>query len=257
MRRHTHHDRYFARHLSSDGKILVYNYGADIFRLSPDSAGPERIDIRCEGPSKAHPRAVPVSPFLEDFDFSFAKNELAAVARGRGLLTSRQGDMREWGRTAFSRLRKVRWADGGQKLVGVNSTGLRETLMVSDLNWEKVSEVPTEDFGRAVGIQPSPDGRWVALSNDRYEMWLIGLESGTSRVIERSPFGEITGFDWSPDSSYLAYSCPLSAESSVIRLFHLATGGSQNVTGARSRFHNPEAGGHVSDEPISANRCND
>ena len=52
LQQHTHHNDYYARHLASDGRTLVYSCGADVWALDvsqPDGAPPARVEFEFPG----------------------------------------------------------------------------------------------------------------------------------------------------------------------------------------------------------------
>jgi len=56
------------------------------------------------------------------------------------------------------------------------------------------------------------------------------LKSRKSRVLDKSAWSQIAGFDWSPDGRWIAYSCALSQHTSAIRVCEVKTGKVHAVT---------------------------
>ena len=87
------------------------------------------------------------------------------------------------------------------------------------------------DLGRVAEMKASPVANRVALTNHRYELIAVDLDSGEVTVVDRSPFRSIGGFDWSPDGRWLAYSFSATLNTSEIRLYRLPDAAA-NASGA-------------------------
>ena len=94
-------------------------------------------------------------------------------------------------------------------------------------------ELPTQN--RVAELVPSPDGRHVALGTAFGEVHLVDTATGQSRTLSTVDEGSIEELAWSPDSSWLAWSEPVTAfgSRSKLRLANVSTGQIADVTDGR------------------------
>ncbi len=59
---------------------------------------------------------------------------------------------------------------------------------------------------------------------------LVDLEKSEARVLDRSDYGRIYGFDWSPDGRWIAYGFRMSNQKTAIKLCEIETGDTHFVT---------------------------
>jgi WD40 repeat protein/DNA-binding SARP family transcriptional activator len=59
-------------------------------------------------------------------------------------------------------------------------------------------------YGQALAVAWSPDGRWIASSSPGAEMWITDADSGERHIGLAGHEGEVERIDWSPDGSRLA-----------------------------------------------------
>lgn len=74
------------------------------------------------------------------------------------------------------------------------------------------------DLGRIIELAPSPDGRLLAVTNHRNQLFVLDVTRGSSRRVDESAFGRPSDPAWSPDSRWLAYAIPTSEHTCLIRL---------------------------------------
>jgi tricorn protease len=84
LRRHTHHEDYYARNASSDGRRIVYHAGADLYLYDPATGSSNLIPIAYHSPRVQRNRKfVPSTSYLENWTLHPKGQATAIVARGK------------------------------------------------------------------------------------------------------------------------------------------------------------------------------
>jgi len=203
MKIHTNFNEYYPRHLNTDGNEIVFSMGGKIFIFNPTTNSLEEIPI---GDLYSNPdeNVIPATKNVEDFDVS-DENFLAIVTRGRGIITNDSSSL-SIGVDQRLRIRNVSFI-GSDRVLYVIGDREGDRLAIYNLKDGKSTEL-NHQFGNIYHLAISKDGKLVAVSNDNFELHLLDLQTGESRLIDTSKEDMITDFDISPDSSYLAYSFP-------------------------------------------------
>jgi len=114
-RRHTDHDEFYARHAQTDGRHVVYQCGADIWRFDPVHDRTTRVPIEVPASrTQAARRFVDAAENLAGFELHPSGHSLAIEARGK-LFTFAlwEGAVRQHGVADGVRYRYGQWlADG-------------------------------------------------------------------------------------------------------------------------------------------------
>jgi tricorn protease len=83
LRRHTHHQDFYARFPSTDGRRIVYHAGADLFVFDVATGTSSRVDARVQGPrTQRNRKFVSATRFLESVDLHPEGHSVAVVSRG-------------------------------------------------------------------------------------------------------------------------------------------------------------------------------
>jgi len=228
LRRHTHHDDYYARGLSGDGERLVYHAGAELWLLDPAESGPRKLDVDASsGTSQRNRQFVPAAEHLDTVTISPDGARLALCARGKAFSFGHfAGPVRQFGEPDGVRYRLLSYLHDGNRLIAATSDeSPNERLVVFDDNGASPGEhLSAVDTGRAAELAPSPTEDLVAIANHRNQLILVDVRGGTetAAVVDESPFGRLEDLTWSPDGAWLAYTRPESPKTTAIRLLNVA-----------------------------------
>ena len=262
LKRHTNHKDFYVRFPKTDGSLIVYHAGTDIYVFDPARDVSRKVDIRIRSTQSQHNRKF-VSPerYRESFDLHPKGHTLASVHRGglfsMGLWT---GAPVRLGTVSGVRYRLGSWLPDGEHIVAVTDEGGEEALIVFRSNSggkPKLVKLIKGDLGRPIDLyvapgnaikkpdsdsskketkkskkkeRPKPEIKKLVLTNHRHEIVFVDLDSGRSRVLDRSRYHRINGVAWSPDSNWIAYGHSSGEHTSAIRLLKLDTGKIVTIT---------------------------
>src|SRR5579875_802947 len=242
IRRHTDHQDFYARNLSSDGQRLVYHAGAELYLLDPGTDIVQHLDV--ELPSirtQRNRKFVSASEYLDTYALHPQGYALALTTRGKAFTMGNwEGPVLQHGEPDGVRYRFLEWLNDGKRLVAINDGLGRESLIVFDPESADEPKIYEDiEFGRATNLTVSPTNDKVAITNHRNELIVVDLESSTSQVLDRSEYERITGATWSPDGKWLAYSFAHTSQKRAIKLGNVESGETHFATDPVLRDFSP------------------
>ncbi len=245
IQRHTHHDDFYVRQPSSDGRRIVYRAGADLYLLDPAKSAKKavkKINIEFHSPRVQRNRKfVTAARYMDHYTLHPQGHSIALTTRGQAFAFSNwEGPVIQYGPTSGVRHRLVEWLNDGQRLV-----------MLSDADGEEVIETHPDatkpassdqavrrltglDIGRPLYFSLSPKADRLAFGNHRFELLTVDLESHSLKILDKSNYGRIHSANWSPDGEWLVYTFPTSLYTSAIKLCHVPSGATHFVTTPRN-----------------------
>lgn len=224
VQRHTDHEDYYVRNPHSDGKRIVYHAGADLFVYDPAQGVSNRIEVTYHSPRVQRNRKfVDAARYLDGYGLHPTGQAVAITTRGKSYtFYNHEGPVVQYGKRDGVRYRQPVWLHDGKRMLVVSDEPGEETVEIYNGQPNKAPlRLEGLEIGRVVTIKASPVEDKVALTNHRHELLLLDLTTRTLEVVDRSTFVNITGFDWSPDGRWLAYSLGATSRTSEIRLYHL------------------------------------
>ncbi len=241
VQRLTHHQEYYLRNASTDGRHIVFHLGADIYCFDPENGREQRVDVEYLSPFTQRERLYPAfGKFWTEYQPNpVAKEGLLLTGRGKLFaLNAFDGPVRPVGVTQGVRYRLAKWLPDGEHLVAISDEGGEESLERIAVRSAERSRL-NQDLGRAGRMAISGDGKWAAVANHRMELWLVNLKEWSAERIDQSEYGPVLGFNFSPDHRWLAYSLPQGPRRSAIYLYEIASGGRHPVTAPPLTDFNP------------------
>jgi tricorn protease len=238
LRVHTQHSDFYARSASTDGRTIVYQAGAELYRLAVGSDAPERIAVRLASPrTQRSRRFVEAGRYLHGFAIHPQGHSLAVEARGKAFsMPLWEQAPRQWGERDGVRYRHGQWLHDGDTFAVFADDGDGEVLELREVGAAPGDE-PRRlelDLGRPVEVVAAPKRRALAVTNHRCELVLVDADAGTATVLDRSLHGRIMDPAWSPDGRWVAYALRATQETCCIRLVEVDTGTVHDIT--RSEF---------------------
>ncbi len=228
-RRHTDGGSWDARWpaMGPDGRI-VYMRAGDIHLFDP--AYGTDVKLAIDLPSeRALTRVRYPNPeqYVTYFDLAPDGDRVAVVSRGEIFVVPVKTDGVS-GVTlpisggSGSREKFALFDARGERLFYVSDAGREERIYTVDA-WGRGEAKPLAPAGDSTGWHyppvPSPDGKWIAYSDETQTLYVMPAAGGEIHRVDRSEQGEIRHYTWSPDGRWLAYAKLPRSEFSTISIF--------------------------------------
>ncbi|MCB0879563.1 MAG: PDZ domain-containing protein [Thermoleophilia bacterium] len=242
VRRHTSHGDFYVRFPQTDGRTVVYQCGARLYRLDVSGSGePEQIEVELHSPrAQRQRRVVDAARYLQGYEVHPAGHSVAVEVRGQAhSMPLFERAPRRWDSGEGVRSRHGQWLAGGSPFIAVSDADGEEGIDVFDDGATTPSRRLSLDIGRVVELAASPTDPVVAIANHRGELLLVDVAAGTLHRVDTSEHDRIGGPAWSPDGRWIAYSHADTARTSSIRIADARTRKVQQVTRTEFRDEAP------------------
>lgn len=233
LRRHTHHEDYYARNASTDGKTIVYHAGADLYAFNVSRNKSARVKVEYHSPRVQRNRKfVNTGKYMQSAELHPKGQSLALTSRGKLFTFANwEGAVTQHGEANGVRYRLPGWLNDGERVVAITDAEGEEQFVIFHADSSREAEfIKGLDIGRPIEVSVNPKKDVIAFSNHRYELIVLDLASRSLTTIDRGAAERIAGFAWSPDGEWLAYSLSISLHVSILKLWKAATGETFQVT---------------------------
>jgi len=226
LRQHTRHSGWDVRDPSLDGGRIVYQVGADLWlydirsgeqRLLPITLASDFDQLREKWVQK--PMEYLTSAHLHP------KGEAVVLtARGRVFVApAGSGRLVQASRTPGVRYRDVVFLPDAKRLLGLSDASGELEFVSLPANGVGDASTLTRD-GKLLRFEgvPSPDGRWLAYTDNNNDLWLLSLETKAQTLLSPNREGA-SDIAWAPDSRFVAWSQTAANSFEQILLYSLDT----------------------------------
>jgi tricorn protease len=227
LRRHTNRQDFYARHLSSDGRRLVFQASAELYLFDPAAEEVRRLDVILPSQrTQLNRKFVPAEYYLDSIALHPQGYATAITTRGKAFAMSNwEGAVLQFGEPDGVRYRFLEWLNDGRRLVAVSDQPGKEALVIFDPDSaDKPETVVDIEFGRPLETAVSPTDDAIAIANHRNELIVIDIENQRYGLLDHSEYGPIYDLSWSPDGRWLAYSFATNNQQRAIKLGSMDSG---------------------------------
>lgn len=249
MRRHTQHQDFYARNISTDGQRIVYQMGADLYVFDPVAEQSTLIPVEYHSPRVQRSRKfVDAARYLEDWALHPHGHSTAITSRGKLFsFANWEGPVRPYTEAPENnalptnvRYRLPCWLHDGKRLLAVSDEGGEEAFIIFSPDPATPRQMlPRLDIGRPVEVAASPCKDQIVFSNNRYELLWLDLTTHDLRQIDRGKVSHISGFHWSPDGEWVVYDVSIDMQLTALKLWNVANGQSTQITQPLLRDYHP------------------
>jgi len=228
--------------MGTDGRV-VFMLAGDIRIFDPADGSERKIDIQLPSDRVlTRVRYPDPSRYLTFFDLSPDGERLAVTVRGEifsvpvkdGVtlpVTRGSGARESWGS----------FGPEGKRLLYVTDEAREEEIRSIDAWGRGEPEIVNSAATSGWHFPPvySPDGKWIAYSDQTHTLYVISTEGGRPKTIDRSEQSEIRDYTWSPDSRWLAYAKNARTDYATVYIYDVKDGATHAVTGPDTDDYSP------------------
>jgi len=240
---HTHHTGFDVRYAGISNGNIVYQLGADIWHYNIETNRTAKIPVfLVSDHDQLRERWVEnPSKYITTVKADVKGERIVITARGRVFVVPvKAGRLVE-----FTDKKDVRYRDA------IFSSDGKSILVLSDESREfEFIRMPSNGIGSHKSLshdgkllrfseEPSPDGKWLAYSDLRQNLFLLNLETGVSNKISTNQEG-LGSLSWSPDSKWVSFVQSAKNTMQQIYLYCLSTGETLPITTDRANSRYPQ-----------------
>ena len=247
LKQHTRHkgDKEFdIRSASLAGSRIVYQMGADLYRLDLADGQSNRLTITLRSDfDQTRSRWIknPLN-FVTDAAVSPNGDRVALSLRGQLLVlpVGNGGRRVEVTRDAKSRVRVAHFAPDGKSIFALTTQSGEQELASFVANGASAMKPITRD-GNAIRdtVLPAPDGKQVLLVERSGRTSIVDSATGTVSVVDDRKGVYPEGFAWSPDSRWIAYAADAGNDFGQLTVFDTVSKARQVITSDRYNASSP------------------
>ncbi len=239
LKKHTDFSDYYVRNANSDNNRIIFQKAGSLFIFENDKISKLDIDIKIPSVNTKN-RIIKATDYLTDYKINYSGNLIGLITRGQALFTGiKNGPVMN-----INKLKNqiIEFTDNNDVIIyNYNEDDNNIILYGIDKTLKKSFEFKD---GIIFSMKPSPDNNYIAIGNNRFELFILNIENGNINKIDESKSGIINDFSWSNDSLLLAYSYPENEYygyngSSSIKLYDLKNNKKYDATTPGSFDFNP------------------
>ena len=243
-KRHTDFGTWDARFASMapDGRVVLA-VGADVHLYDPKSDTTRKLAIELPTDRvRTRQRYTDPGRYVTEYDLSPDGERVLVVARGEIIsVPVKKGVTLPVTLGSGAREHGASFGPEGQRIVYISDATKEEDLRTIDA-WGRGDAKVVRPAGETGWHFPplwSPDGKWIAWSDQTMTLWVAPAEGGAPAQVDRSSRGEIREYTWSPDGRWLAYSKARDNDYQGVFVYDTKAKSSTAVSGPYTQDYSP------------------
>ncbi len=217
---------------------IIFENGGYLYTFDFETRQPKKLTIYVDGErDQAMKHWVSASHQITDFDIAPDGKRAVFAARGEVFtVPAKDGSIRNLTHSPGVREQHVAWSPNGQWIAYVSDRTGEDEIYIAQQDGLAAEEQITSGH-KGFMFQPvwSPDSSKIAWADKDLKLWYVDIKEKKPVEVDRGKYAEITNYNWSPDSKWLAYDKALESTYSVVYLYGLAD---KKVTAVTSTLNN-------------------
>jgi len=242
VRRHTTFEDYDVRWPALGDGTIVYQHKMDLW--AHDIASGKNGQVAITLPSdrlQVRERFVDPMANIRGWGLSKDGERIAIETRGDVFVTrtKKKGLVRRITESSLARSKYPAFSPDGKSIAAWTEVeGEEQLLLYPADNSAPPRQLDTQEPGWQYAVVWSPDGKRLAWGDHKYRLMVADAASGSRTVADTGGF-EITTYEWSPDSRYLAYDVAIDNLYNQVRVWDGQTKMVHNVSDAMFNSYSP------------------
>jgi tricorn protease len=233
MRKHTSFTDYDIKFPSLGDDAIVFENGGYIYRFDLKSQKAEKISIFV-GDDQAVGRGgwTDLSRFITNYEISPDGNRALFGARGEIFtVPAKYGNTRNLTNSPGMHERASKWSPDGKWIAYISDASGEDEIYITAQD----GSGPAKQLTRGADTYKfsllwSPDSRKLLWSDKKLRLQFVDVDTGVVTQVAQAKAWEISEFEWSPDSQWIAYSQPEELKMQTVYLYSVGRNESFAVT---------------------------
>ncbi|HKM46212.1 MAG TPA: PDZ domain-containing protein [Terriglobales bacterium] len=217
---------------------IIFENGGCLYTFDLQTRQPHKLTIYVNGErGQAMKHWESASRQITDFDIAPDGKRAVIAARGEVFtVPAKDGSIRNLTHSPGVREQHVAWSPNGQWIAYVSDRSGEDEIYIAPQDGLAPEEQITSGH-KGFMFQPawSPDSTKIAWADKDLKLWYVDVKEKKPVEVDRAKYGEITNYNWSPDSKWLAYDKNLESGFSVVYLYGLSD---RKITAVTSTLNN-------------------
>jgi tricorn protease len=233
LRQVTHFTDYDIKWPSLGPNDIVFEKGGEIFLLdlATEKTHPVDIEVPADLPQD-RAQLKNLSAFINNYSLSPSGKRALFSARGEVLtVPEKNGNIQNLTNSSGVAERFPSWSPDGKYIAYFSDRTGEYELYIRPGDGSGDEKQITKK-GNCYRYNPkwSPDNKWIAFSDKTGSIYVVNIEDGKPKLVDKNDFDFHFNFNWSPDSRFLTYHKGITELSTGIFIYDLDEGKTHQIT---------------------------